>query len=142
MTAYELRISDGSSDVCSSDLRVDAGALAFAVAVAARHARRLVRAGARIAALGAGGDGREVVELRAAQQRIGAVVAGQRDAQVVVGGQFLLEQRSQLRVDASLPERRVGVCGGAGARGYGVRRRGSGEGTLARTLGAQERGTE
>src|SRR3546814_13925198 len=50
---------------------IDAGAVAFAVAVAARHARRLVRAGARIAALGAGGDGREVVELRAAPPRIG-----------------------------------------------------------------------
>src|SRR3546814_11807124 len=63
--------------------RVDAGAVAFAVAVAARHARRLVRAGARIAALGAGGDGREVVELRAAQQRVGGS-EGRRDGKECV----------------------------------------------------------
>src|SRR3546814_6649098 len=51
-------------------------------------------------------SGREVVELRAAQQRVGAVVAGQRDAQVVVGGQRLFDQRGQLRIAEGLPERR------------------------------------
>src|SRR3546814_5889141 len=77
----------------------------------------------RIAALGAGGDGREVVERRAAQQRIGAVVAGQRDAQVVVGGQGLFDQRGQLRIAEGLPERRVGIRGGGGVSGSVGRRR-------------------
>src|SRR3546814_3708099 len=62
-------------------------------------------------------SGREVVELRAAQQRVGAVVAGQRDAQVVVGGQRLFDQRGQLRIAEGLPERRVGIRGGGGVRG-------------------------
>src|SRR3546814_2304000 len=68
-------------------------------------------------------SGREVVELRAAQQRVGAVVAGQRDAQVVVGGQRLFDQRGQLRIAEGLPERRVGIRGGGGVRGSVGRRR-------------------
>src|SRR5690606_40172471 len=83
-----------------------------------RRARRLVGARTVVAALGTGGDGREVVELGTAQQCIGPVVAGQRDAQVVVGGQGLFDQRGQLRVAEALrsEERRVGRRGiGRGA---------------------------
>src|SRR3546814_15967749 len=96
----------------------------------------------RIAALGAGGDGREVVERRAAQQRVGAVVAGQRDAQVVVGGQRLFDQRGQLRIAEGLPERRVGIRGGGGVRGSVGRRRRLDEGIRHRHVGAHEVGTD
>src|SRR3546814_5017459 len=43
-TAYEMRISDWSSDVCSSDLPFRAGAVAYAAEVAADHDRRQVPA--------------------------------------------------------------------------------------------------
>src|SRR3546814_1611400 len=44
-TAYEMRISDWSSDVCSSDLSRPAPALAAARRLYGRHARHAVRDG-------------------------------------------------------------------------------------------------
>src|SRR3546814_7301179 len=68
-TAYELRISDGSSDVCSSDLAgVDDPRLL-------EHGQHVGRAGQRVCALLAGGvkDGDEVAagRGRSEERRVG-----------------------------------------------------------------------
>src|SRR3546814_4721463 len=57
-TAYEMRISDWSSDVCSSDLKADAGQARrrILLAEAVRWARATAFADSRLTALGAGGS--------------------------------------------------------------------------------------
>ena len=84
--------------------RRNAGAPLLAVARGARRARRLIGAAAHVGGLALRGDRRQRVEARAAQQGVGAVVAGQRDAQVVVGAQGVLHQLHQLRIAEAVQE--------------------------------------
>src|SRR3546814_1813467 len=85
-TAYELRISDWSSDVCSSDLEP-----ADRVAVAADVLGRRID-----------DDVRAVVE-RTADHRRGGVVDDERHAQLVAdGGDFADREDLQLRIGQRL----------------------------------------
>ena len=104
--------------------------VALAVAVRARHAGRLVGAGAGVAGVGLRGDGRQLVEPCAAQQCIRAVVARQCDAQVVVGDQRsstsrvssgspkLRQNSASASGDGDLPSRCVGAARTAPASAY------------------------
>src|SRR3546814_3718564 len=79
MTAYEMRISDESSDVCSSDLAPDAAARAAAVIRAAELLPPDHRRGAgRCAVRGRAGDVR--VEPAFAVGAAEAAIAGRREA--------------------------------------------------------------
>src|SRR5690606_33865123 len=97
----------------------DAGAPRLVVARLARRARRLVGAAAHVGGLAVGGDRGQGVEARAAQQRVGAVEPGQRDAQVVVGLQRLVDQARQQRIIQALQEGIVEGGWRGGARGGG-----------------------
>src|SRR3546814_6125400 len=69
-TAYEMRISDWSSDVCSSDLVVAADAVAARVQFAEQgHCRRIVL----LRALGGLGEGGQIVAalIRSEERRVG-----------------------------------------------------------------------
>src|SRR3546814_2394280 len=75
-TAYEMRISDWSSDVCSSDLVVPLVDLAFFVGIRGRcpgkprQARRQRRIGGDGDPLGTGQPGQHLVE-RSEERRVG-----------------------------------------------------------------------
>src|SRR3546814_19184939 len=78
-TAYEMRISDWSSDVCSSDLKVDARGRAAGIAATHHAIERADMAGHELLALFVGtadrigiGDDRHDLRLLAAQQIAGA----------------------------------------------------------------------
>src|SRR3546814_14839563 len=88
-TAYEMRISDWSSDVCSSDLQ--------------RRDDRHHRAGAR--RIGDRGDGRQVAEAARRGRRYRRAAARAGDRQGDPGGQRA--DRGHAEVDRS-EERRVG----------------------------------
>ena len=107
--ALRLDVAAHATEQVELPARVGLHVVALAVAIVAATPGAWSALGARIAGGGAGGHRREAVELGVAQQRVGAVVAGQRDAQVVVGDQRLLDQPRQQRVVEALPELGIGL---------------------------------
>src|SRR3546814_12849486 len=103
-TAYEMRISDWSSDVCSSDLPVTAGALTAAVLFIAERAETLVGIwglglaptgerdplGLRRAALGLIRDRKSVVEGKSGSVRVD------------LGGRRIIKQKPSPRAATAL----------------------------------------
>src|SRR3546814_18058063 len=85
-TAYELRISDWSSDVCSSDLHVAAVGVALDLAEPAAPARRVVRAAAAVEpgghrmAAAEVGDARQEAGFEGLPRRLGRQHAPERGA--------------------------------------------------------------